>query len=155
MEHAEAAGISVSDISTDVSDPEAEDEEEDAAAVEDEEDVLPSRPLALVSGELLLLADVMEHHAVAGGWGYVRHAEAALMSVVGSAANVTLDDIERVARGSEVKYMGTIHKQLIELIETGSISRIADILAGRSSSARREDQCPCVRCARAAAERLR
>ena len=139
------------DISTDVS--EAEDEEEDAAAAA--QPVLPSRLLTLVSSELLLLASVMEHHNVACGWGYIRHAEAALLSVVGSVTTVTLEDIDRVARGSEVKYNGTVHKQLIELIETGSISRIADILAGRSSSARREGRCPCTHCASAAAERLR
>eukprot|EP00966_Prymnesium_polylepis_P236077 5459765-Prymnesium_polylepis.1 len=90
------------DISTDVSDPEAEDEEEDAAAAaQAAAPVLLSRLLALVSSELLLLASVMEHHKVAGGWGHVRHAEAALLSVVGSATTVTLEDIDRVARGSE------------------------------------------------------
>eukprot|EP00966_Prymnesium_polylepis_P043408 1007019-Prymnesium_polylepis.1 len=68
MEYADVEAILEQwrDISTDVS--EAEGEEGDTASAA--QPVLPSRLLTLVSSELLLLASVMEHHNVAGGWGY-------------------------------------------------------------------------------------
>ena len=106
----------------------------------DDEKVIATVSGARCSEVLIELANVMEDAAVSGGWGYVREAEAYIASIVGPSSVVTLAVVERAAASAWVKRNGVVHQQLLELVTTGDISRISDILMGRSKSAKRR---PC------------